>query len=199
MRRPLFPILSLALAAASLCNANINYNVNQTIGSGSVTGIIETDGTLGVLRSSNILSWNLLISDGATTVDSFGPVIGSAAEDVDGAGLSATPTQLLFDFNPSDDPFGYPTAFFFLTSVGPTQAAWIACDLCGAIVPVLNGEDLEIYSSGIQIVNDSVGLSGTQVIGTTSMTPEPSYFIMCAGIIALIGFRRLRIKQQQAR
>jgi Collagen triple helix repeat (20 copies) len=46
---------------------NITYNVNLTFGSaGSMFGTITTDGTLGVLNTSNIVSWNLTLADSAT-------------------------------------------------------------------------------------------------------------------------------------
>jgi Collagen triple helix repeat (20 copies) len=46
---------------------NITYNVNLTFGSaGSMVGTITTDGTLGVLNTSNIVSWNLTLADSAT-------------------------------------------------------------------------------------------------------------------------------------
>ena len=46
---------------------NITYNVNLTFGSaGSMVGTITTDGTLGVLNTSNIVSWNLTLADSPT-------------------------------------------------------------------------------------------------------------------------------------
>jgi hypothetical protein len=68
-----FTMLPLILGAASLCSAGtITYDVAQTIGPGSVTGFIETDGTIGVLDNTNILDFNLLLNDGASTFDSWG-------------------------------------------------------------------------------------------------------------------------------
>jgi hypothetical protein len=46
---------------------DITYNVNLTFGSaGSMVGTITTDGTLGVLNTSNIVSWKLTLADSAT-------------------------------------------------------------------------------------------------------------------------------------
>ena len=39
--------------------AAITYNVDQTIGAGTVTGDIQTHGTTGVLDNANIIAWNL--------------------------------------------------------------------------------------------------------------------------------------------
>ena len=45
---------------------SITYNVNLPFGgTGSLVGTITTDGTIGVLSSSNILSWNLTLNDGS--------------------------------------------------------------------------------------------------------------------------------------
>ncbi len=77
--------------------------MNQTVGAGGVTGSIETDGTIGVLGSSNILTWNLLLNDGTSTFDFLGPLSGAnSAIEIEGADLSATATQLLFSFSGSD-------------------------------------------------------------------------------------------------
>ena len=46
---------------------NITYNVNLTFGSaGSMVGTITTDGTIGVLTTSNIVSWSLTLADSPT-------------------------------------------------------------------------------------------------------------------------------------
>jgi hypothetical protein len=46
---------------------NITYNVNLTFGSaGSMVGTITTDGTIGVLNTSNIVSWSLTLADSST-------------------------------------------------------------------------------------------------------------------------------------
>jgi hypothetical protein len=53
-------LLPLLIGAASICGASpITYSVNQTVGAGSVSGFIETDGTIGTLTTANILNWNL--------------------------------------------------------------------------------------------------------------------------------------------
>jgi len=52
------------MLSAVCCSADITYDVDQTVGIGSVKGFIETDGTTGVLGASNILNWNLLLNDG---------------------------------------------------------------------------------------------------------------------------------------
>lgn len=48
--------LVLGLLAGAAQAAPITYQVNRTIGLGSVTGSIETDGATGVLGGANILA-----------------------------------------------------------------------------------------------------------------------------------------------
>jgi hypothetical protein len=81
--------------------AQIVYQLDRAVGSGTVIGTIETDGTIGPLAPHNILSWSLEADDGA---GAHAPItIGSAT----GGGLtgsgwdffSATESELLFDFD----------------------------------------------------------------------------------------------------
>jgi len=52
----------------------ITYNVNLSFGaSGSMVGTIMTDGTIGVLNTSNIVSWNLRLADSATNSTTLTP------------------------------------------------------------------------------------------------------------------------------
>jgi hypothetical protein len=60
-------LLSVAFIATLLgvgvCSAaSITYNVDQTIGAGSVVGTVQTDGTIGGLTTANFTDWNLLLT-----------------------------------------------------------------------------------------------------------------------------------------
>jgi hypothetical protein len=73
------------------------YDIDRTIGTGSVMGTIETDGTLGVLTSLNIIDYSLTLDDG---VDSRTVTFAAAgAPGINGTAFTATATQLLYDFN----------------------------------------------------------------------------------------------------
>ena len=98
----------LTLCAATANAATITYDVDRTIGDGSVTGFIETDGTLGDLFAANISDWSLTLT--APDPSNPGSVISdtiskSGNDSVFIAGslnttpVSATPTQLLYDFS----------------------------------------------------------------------------------------------------
>jgi hypothetical protein len=118
-------ILAL-LGAASLCNADIIYGVDLTIGAGTVTGDIVTDGTIGVLGAGDIVDWNLQLNDGSGSPDAafdlLGPLSGSnSAIFFAGADLSATPSQLLFDFDPPSGDEVVDTSSFTLLFPGPVH------------------------------------------------------------------------------
>jgi hypothetical protein len=179
-------LLSLTLGVASLCGATaITYNVNQTIGAGGVTGFIETDGTIGVLDTggsagiANILAWNLLLNDGTTTFDLLGPPNSVGTNGVD---LSATATQLLFNFS------GGSFLFFETDNTG---VVCFGAQTCG-FGPPGTGARLEIGGFDVGPIQFT-SLSGTQVIGTTSTSsiPEPSTLALLGAGIALLGFRKL--------
>ncbi|HLG90518.1 MAG TPA: hypothetical protein VKZ79_25405 [Alphaproteobacteria bacterium] len=73
------------------------YYLDQKVGPGEATGFIQTDGALGVLSSGNITNWNILLNDGNTTFDLLG--YSNSQILVIGNGLTATSTNLFFDFS----------------------------------------------------------------------------------------------------
>jgi hypothetical protein len=58
------------------------------------------------------------------------------------------------------------------------------------------GDPNNSFTGGNNVSDDDALVSGT--IGGGNATPEPSYFAVGAGIVALIGFRKLRISRQQS-
>lgn len=158
-------LVPLALGAASLCSAgSITYQISLPAGVGSATGYIVTDGTIGVLGQANIIAYNLFLSDPAASSSTwtlvccnFFPFYGSA--------LSATATQLLFNFSGTGVvDFADPTLDFQLClstaggSGGPCQGAGVGLSFL-TLLP----------SFGYNYQFTSV--SGTAVIGTATATP----------------------------
>ena len=83
----------------------ITYNVNLTFGSaGSAVGTITTDGTQGVLSTSNIVNWSLKLADSATNSTILTPgnsAFSSGNYNTGGqpnSDFSATPTNLTFTY-----------------------------------------------------------------------------------------------------
>ncbi|MFL4471797.1 VPLPA-CTERM sorting domain-containing protein [Tateyamaria armeniaca] len=89
--------------------AAITYNVDLSIGNGTVTGYFETNGTFGVLSAGDFVAWELTLdapnlwrgtpdvigtttaSSGISLLPNVGPVTPT--------GLTASATQLTFDFS----------------------------------------------------------------------------------------------------
>jgi len=82
------------------------YQVNRTVGSGMISGTIETDGKIGPLSPSNIQSWSFEANDG-TDIISISSTSGGFLQGNAWNYLSATSSQLSFDF---DGAFLNPSA-----------------------------------------------------------------------------------------
>ena len=93
-------VAALSLGAASAMADT--YSINRTPGAvGSVVGSITTDGTYGTLSNSNISDWDLVFTDAGGSFHLFGPLSGNnSAILISGSGLSATASELDFDFAP---------------------------------------------------------------------------------------------------
>ena len=116
--------------------ASVTYPVNTTITSANptgnplqsntVSGSITTDGTLGALVASNILSWNLNLVDGLNSANNFNltPANSTVVESIGGA-LSATATGLSFNFSgtgefliQANSPGAFSGSHYFCFSTG---------------------------------------------------------------------------------
>jgi len=87
------------LMVSTSAYATFIYDVNRTIGDGSVFGTITTDKESGTLVESDITGWSLTLDDGSPGPSSN--VIGSATGgmmDLFGVGLRATESQLTVEF-----------------------------------------------------------------------------------------------------
>jgi PEP-CTERM motif len=186
-------IIPLLLGAAVLSASSITYDVDQMVGAGGVTGYIETDGATGVLGLGDVLDWNLTLNDGTTTFDLLGPLSGSNSTlDLQGSDLSATSTQLLFNFNDTAEGF----VLFQSPSIGSKQDFW-----CPADANTVNtcagqpaGESLQISPTG---VDQFTGYSGTGVViasVSTSAVPEPASIpFALAGLAGIFMAGRRRV------
>jgi hypothetical protein len=86
---------------------SVTYNVSQTgIGfdNGAVTGIIQTDGTIGTLTAANILNWNLVVYNGTSaTYGLTGGAAGNSAISINGSGLTATAGGIYYNYAATGD------------------------------------------------------------------------------------------------
>jgi hypothetical protein len=205
-------VLFLALAGATAQASEITYTVNETITgpvngvagnpiqTDSVVGTITTDGTIGVLQTSDILSWNLDLID--VTNPQYSDLLTTSNSSFSASGnvLSATDAGLYFNFN------GSGIAAFQDNNPGPSSgyhywclnATSYACALGNTIAPdnvyswdLGNGDDLVIAASGTQ---GQVGNSPLNQGGEAAETPEPSSLLLLgSGLVGLAGMVRRKI------
>ena len=174
----------LAMFATS-ANAAILYNVNRVIGGGSITGTIETDGTLGVLGNANVTGWSLTLSSpnlGTGPVDTISLATGSHT--IIGTAFTATATELFFDFDAG------PTniAIFF----GASGNLWcMDAGGCGTLGP---GDLMGVNNSGLLAEKSepsgNVVVASTAPGGPTVALPEPSTLAFFAFAFAAIAAAR---------
>src|ERR1700688_4092868 len=122
MRNSLWIIAALfvVMGAPSVLRADdITYTVNQAVGSGSVTGFITTDGTIGTLSIGDIVSWNLTLNDGhgdVTDLTQLNSAVGGHGTD-----LTASSSDLMFNFD-------YDTGIFSFSSTTPASVGQLCYD-----------------------------------------------------------------------
>jgi hypothetical protein len=182
----------------SVARADIIYNVNQTItGSSTATGFIKTDGHIGALAASDILDWSLDLTVPGYAGGSFTLTPGDSTAPgvyVGGSDLTATPTQLLFNFSGSD--FGY---LLFQVSFGNgakyyCEEATAGSALCLQGISIAPGHyDFSSYTPTTGFAN--MAEAGNQAIASISSVPEPSYFVGLGVLMALVLSGILRHKR----
>jgi hypothetical protein len=171
------PVLACALLVAvgmvrSASASPITYNLNLAIGSGSVTGSIRTDGTVGILATENLLDWTILVNDGSTS-STFIPGNTSAYQ-VNNYQLLASPTQLTFNF-------GGQGFLFFQSGL-----SWLCLD--GVTGSCTGHASAAVVNEGgpWQVTAER----GVVVVGAAAV-PEPStWLLLGTGVAGLAATRR---------
>ncbi len=171
--------VTVALAISSTAGAVTTYAVNDPAGPGGVTGFIETDGTLGVLGTGNIVDYNLLLNDGSSTFDLLGPLSGNNSQVVVyGSAFTATATGLFYDFSSGG---GFSAVDFQNPFIGSGVNYLCFNDTGGGCSG--NPSALVVETTGSQAIQPETGV--TLVAGTG--VPEPAAWAMMLVGFASIG------------
>lgn len=204
-QRGFWQLLKLGLVTAILASASahaaIVYSVNTTIisanptgnplQSDTVLGSITTNGTIGVLATADILSWNLSLIDNLNAANNFVLTPGNStlAENFGGA-LSANADSLFFDFSKVG-------AEFLIQANNPgVYSGWHYFCFSATGGACLAGETIspQYYSGDGVVATGAAAPIGMQPLGPPTApgtVPEPStYYLMLAGLLGLIGARR---------
>jgi len=183
---------SLAAALALVCGlvaagpsaaANITYHVDQSIDGGSVTGTLVTDGDLGVLDSSDIVSFNLVLQ-GMGSVSMLSS--SSAGFEIAGGDLMAQGNQLLFNFSGSDNGYMlFQKHLFSGTNYWCNAVSGAVCLMGSSVVP-------RGYKDGSAQFDST--LTGLQVLATTNVStvPEPATWALLLAGVGALGFTSRR-------
>lgn len=175
-------IVSLAFLSlgASTSNASIVYNIDRTIGSGTVTGFIETDETIGVLGAANIIDWAFTLS--APNLQN-GPTVLIAASNAGatifeaGDSLVASVTELSFNFLPNQS--SRFTFFENSSSYNLNSCFSLSVNEC-------------IQRDATTPNTDAQGVlnSGPVVIGTTAVPVPAAMWLFGSALMGLVGIKR---------
>jgi len=176
--RMAFLLTAVVLAAVTCSAGNITYNVNRSIGPGSVTGYIQTDGSIGTLTSGDIVNWNLTLNDGTNTFVING---GNSVAYTQGADLTASATLLVFNFSGGDNGI-----FLLQDGLFSGYHYYCAATQLGTCYQGETSSPQEYTSAAVE------PRSGDIVIG--SAVPEPgSIALLASGLLAGAGVLRRKL------
>lgn len=168
------------------------YAGSAFVGSVPVSLEITTDGTIGPLGYSNITSWTIDLTKstlpGVGTVKMAGPDAFNQLLVLVGTGLSATATELRFDFSGNDEVQFIQTDLTGASSLAMARFALIGANSGGACSGCMR-----VFVRNTLGPNFFEARSGIQTIASAKIAPEPELRALVLGTIGVsAGWRRLR-------
>jgi hypothetical protein len=154
----------LLMAAAGLSGPvfaqsadDVTYTINDTIGKGSVTGQIVTDGNSGVLTKADIISWNLILNAPGQT---FTLTTANSGFLLVGSDVIVNGQKLTFNYSGTDGGYiafqasspGFYSGYHYWCN----DTNWYGCAKGASVVPNANTDASAQY----------VAMSGAGVLGT---------------------------------
>ncbi len=194
------PVTIAVFALAFTARADMIYNINDTVGFGTVSGTITTNGTLGILVTADIIDWNLSLNNGfGTTLNLTGPSAITPIEGVEvlGNSLTASSTNLSYDFG--------GTGFFLIQENGLGNGGTYFCEAGFSQATCFAGGESDFPGFAFSADQQFEAHAGDVSIGTastlsTSPTPEPSsVFLLFTAILGLGLLARKRFGREQHR
>ncbi len=175
-------ILGLVLCVVCTCvNASKIYDVNLSVGTGSATGSITTDGLFGSLSASDILDWSIKLDGNPGNIFTLlGPLSGNNSQlAVNSSNFVASAGAITFNFSSG----GY--VLFQNPSLGSgINYLCFASDLCGNFSNAIN---LGTNVFGV----DTSPQTGVQIVATANANvPEPTTIALIGLGFASMAYRR---------
>ena len=173
--------VAASITASAAAAASVTFNVNQSVGTGSVKGTITTNGAGGTLSSANITAWNLQITAGGVTTNLTST--GSQSQLIlIGQDVTVSGSNLLFNYGGRDS--GY--LLFQASSPGVYSGYKYYCDSAvqgacasgASVVPGANTDPSAQYDHSY---------TGLTIIGVSGPTYNLS--ALYQSIAALTGAR----------
>lgn len=166
--RVLLPFAVAIVAFVPPIASATTYVGNRLVGTGSADILITTDGTIGTLAAGDIIDWRITVKNGGDSYTLLGPLAGNnSALGLVGSGLSATSTDLLFNFD--YQAVGYTFALFQRGMVGSSESFYcLDTSGCGEL-----GESLLAAPNRFVGNVTSSPRSGVHVIASVSPPTAP--------------------------
>jgi len=200
---PVVAAIAMALGGAAITPAAATTYVGtrQVGANGLVKLSVTTDDTLGILAEANILDWTIGFTNGIDSQTLFGPLSGDTSHiRLRGEALTATATQLLFDFDGSGH-------LLFTSEFNPAGRAYCLdgqVSIPFACVDRARGDEHISFGlhnpDNIKVHRDGRGVLGTAIAGGPDPgpagVPEPAVWAL---MIAGFGLAGGQLRRRRAR